>query len=69
MSWNDSLRITAHHLAVDQAGPDFEVVNGLDHERVALRPVVAPAGDQPNAHRIAPGHEPKPIVLESRESS
>ena len=40
------------------------MVHGLDHERVALRPVVAPAGDQPDAHRVAPGHEPEAVVLD-----
>ena len=30
--------------------PHLEVVHGLRHQRVALRPVVAPAGDQPDAH-------------------
>ena len=46
------------HLAFDQAGPHFEVVHGLDHERIAGCPVVPPAGDQPDAHGIASGHEP-----------
>ena len=43
-AWNEShsLRITPHHLAVDPAGPDFEVDHGLRHQRIALRPVVAP---------------------------
>ena len=58
-----SLRITTHHLAVDQAGPHIEVIHGLDHKRVALRPVVAPAGDQPDAHRVAAGHQPETAVL------
>jgi hypothetical protein len=59
-----SLRITTHHLAVDQAGPHIEVIHGLDHKRVALRPVVAPAGDQPDAHGIAAGHQPEAVVLD-----
>jgi hypothetical protein len=59
-----SLLVTAHHLAVDQAGAHLEVVHSLNHERVALRPVVAHAGDEPDAHGVAPGHEPKPIVLD-----
>ena len=54
----------AHDLTVDQAGPHLEVVHGLDHERVAGRPVVAPAGNQPDAHRVTTSHEPKPIVLD-----
>ena len=40
------------------------MVHGLDHERVAVRPVVAPAGDQPDAHGIAPGHQPVAVVLD-----
>jgi hypothetical protein len=44
--------ITAHDLAIDQAGPQLEEVHGLDHEREAGRPVVAPAGDQPNPDGI-----------------
>ena len=56
--------VAAHHLAVDQAGPDLEVVHGLDHERVAVRPVVAPAGDQPDAHGVATGHQPEDVVLD-----
>ena len=56
--------VAAHHLAVDQAGPHLEVVHGLDHQRVALRPVVAPAGDQPDAHGVAPGHQPEAVVLD-----
>ena len=59
-----ALLVAAHHLAVDQAGPHLEVVHGLDHQRIALRPVVAPAGDQPDADGVAPGHEPKAVVLD-----
>jgi hypothetical protein len=40
------------------------VLHGLDHERVAGRPVIAPARDRPDAHRFAPGHEPKAVVLD-----
>ena len=54
----------ALHLSIDQAGPHLEVVHSLDHKRVALRPVVAPAGDQPDAHGIAPCHEPEAVVLD-----
>ena len=59
-----SLLITTNDLAIDQAGPHLEVIHGLDHERVAGRPVVAPAGNQPDAHGIAAGHEPEPVVLD-----
>jgi hypothetical protein len=54
----------ALHLSIDQAGAYLVVVHGLDHQRIALRPVVAPAGDQPDAHRIAPGHQPEAVVLD-----
>jgi hypothetical protein len=40
------------------------VVHGLCHQRVALRPVVAPAGDQPDAHGVPARHEPEAIVLD-----
>ena len=45
--------IAASHLAVDQAGPHLEVVHGLNHERIALRPVVAAACDQADADGIS----------------
>jgi hypothetical protein len=60
---SQSSLVAAHHLAVDQAGANLEVVHGLDHQRVALRPVVAPAGNQANAHRIAAGHKPETAAL------
>ena len=34
------------------------------NQRIALRPVVAPAGDQPDAYRIAPGQQPETVVLD-----
>ena len=37
---------------------------GLDHERIAVRPVVASARGQPDADRVAPGHEAIPIMLD-----
>ena len=40
------------------------MIHGLDHEREAVRPVVAPAGDQPDADRIAAGHQPVAVVLD-----
>ena len=64
MEGSHPLLVTTHHLAVDQAGPHIEVIHGLDHKRVALRPVVAPAGDQPDAHGIAAGHQPEAVVLD-----
>ena len=56
--------VAAHHLAVDEAGPHLEVVHGLDHEREAVRPVVAAPGNQPDADGIAPGHQPIAVVLD-----
>jgi len=56
--------ITAHHLSVDQAEPHLEVIHGLRHQRLARRPVVAPAGDQPDAHRVSAGHQPEAVVLD-----
>jgi hypothetical protein len=47
-----------------KAGPHLEVVHGCDQEREALRPVVAPAGDKPDADRVTTRHEPKPVVLD-----
>ena len=47
--------VTAHHLTVDQARPHLEMVHGLDQQWIAVRPVIAPPGDQPDAHGIAPG--------------
>jgi hypothetical protein len=59
-----ALLVTTHHLPVDQTGPHLEVVHGLDHEREARSPVVPPAGDEPNAHGVAPGHEPIAVMLD-----
>jgi hypothetical protein len=56
--------IAAHYLAIDQAGPHLEVVHGRRHQRIALRPVVTSAGDQTDAHRIAPAHQPETVVLD-----
>ena len=59
-----ALLIAAHHLAVDQAGPHLEVVHRLDDEWVALRPVFAPAGNQPDAHGVPTSHQPEAVVLD-----
>jgi hypothetical protein len=40
------------------------MVHSLHHQREAGRPVVPPAGDQPDAYRIAPGHQPVAVVLD-----
>ncbi len=56
--------VTAHSLAIDQAGPQSERVDGLDDQREAARPVVAVAGEQADAGRVAAGHQPIAIVLD-----
>ena len=40
------------------------MVHGLDDEREAGCPIVAPAGDEPNAYRVAPGHQAVAVVLD-----
>jgi hypothetical protein len=52
--------IAAYHLAIDQAGPDLEMVHRLSHERVA-----GPRSWPPrvNAHGIAPAMSRKPSCL------
>jgi hypothetical protein len=47
--------VATHDLTVDQAGPHLEVVHGLDHQREPVRPVVAPAGNEPDTDWIAAG--------------
>ena len=56
--------VAAPDLAVDQAGAHLEVVHGLGHQRIALRPVIAALGDEPDAHGIAAGHETVAVVLD-----
>ena len=58
-----TLLIAHYRLAVDQTRPNLEVVDGLHHKGVAGCPVVAPAGNQPNADRVPSGQEPEAIVL------
>jgi hypothetical protein len=58
-----ALLVTAHDLAVDQAGPRLEMVHRFDHQRIALRPIVAPTGDQPDAYRAPASHKPVPVVI------
>jgi hypothetical protein len=41
----------ALHLSIDQAGAYLVVVHGLGHQRIALRPVIAALGDEPDAPR------------------
>ena len=52
------------HLSIDQAGAYLAVVHGLGHQRIALRPVIAALGDEPDAHGIASGHQPEAVVLD-----
>ena len=40
------------------------MVHSLHDEREAAGPVVAAAGQQPDAHGIAPGHQPIAVVLD-----
>ena len=54
----------ALHLSIDQAGAYRVVVHGLGHQRIALRPVIAALGDEPDAHGIAAGHQPEAVVLD-----
>ena len=54
----------ALHLSIDQAGAYLVVVHGLGHQRIALRPVIAALGDEPDAHGIAAGHQPEAVVLD-----
>ena len=38
--------------------------HGLNYQRISPRPVIALAGDEPDADGIATGHEPKAVVLD-----
>ena len=40
------------------------MVHGLGHQRVPGGPVVALAGDEPDAHGVPPGHEPEAVALD-----
>jgi hypothetical protein len=56
--------IAADDLTVDQARADFEVVPGLDHERKAVRPVIAAPGDEPDADGISGRLKAITVVLD-----
>ena len=56
--------VAANSLPIDQAGPGLEVVHGLDDQGVAVSPVVAVPGQQPDADGIATSHQPIAIVLD-----
>jgi len=58
-----ALVVAAHNLAVDQAGAHLEVVHGLDHEREAVRPVIAALSYQPDADGISTRHKAVAVVL------
>ena len=58
-----ALLIATHDLAVDQARPDLKVVHGLHDEWVAVRRIVAPTGDKPDAHRVPRAMSRKPSCL------
>jgi hypothetical protein len=64
--WRTRVRRTqgTTHLAVDQARPHLERVDGFDDERIARRPVVAVAGEQANTNRIAPRHQAIAVMLD-----
>jgi hypothetical protein len=64
MEDSDATLIAAHHLAVDQARADRQMVDCLHDKREAPGPVIAAPSQQPDARRIAPGHEPVAIVLD-----
>jgi hypothetical protein len=59
-----AILIAADGLTIDQTGSHLEVVHGFHDQREAGRPVVASARDEPNADRVAPGHEPVAAVLD-----
>ena len=40
------------------------MVDRLDHQREPVRPVVAAAGDEPDANRIAARHKPVAVVFD-----
>ena len=55
--------IAAHHLSIDQAGAVPEVVHGLGDQRIALRPVIALPGDEPDAQGSRRAISRKPSCL------
>jgi hypothetical protein len=61
--------IATDNLAINQAGPNMKVVDGFDDEREALRPIVAPSGNQSDADRIAPRHKAVAVVLDLRQAT
>jgi len=60
----ESIRVTGHGLAVEQAGACLEPVHGLYNQRIPLRPVVSVAGEQPDADRGPPRHQAIAVMLD-----
>jgi hypothetical protein len=56
--------VASDSLAVDQAGAHLERVHRRDNRRIAWRPVVAVARQQPNAGAVATSHQPEAVVLD-----
>src|SRR6476646_3646752 len=56
--------VAAHHLAIDQAGPNVELTHGFDDQREAGGPVITVSGQEPDALWIASGHHPIAVVLD-----
>src|SRR4029077_13156294 len=44
--------VAAHHLPIDQDRPNPEMVHGLYDQRIPGSPVMAVAGQQPDAHWV-----------------
>jgi hypothetical protein len=59
-----ALIVAAHYLAVDQTGAHSQKVGRFHNSREALRPIVAPPGQQPDANGVSPGHETISVVLD-----
>ena len=60
----EAVMVASDSLAVDQAGAKTQAAHRLQDQRIARRPVVAVAGEQPDADRIAAGHQPIAVVLD-----
>ena len=64
MEGSHPLRIAAHDLPINQAGPHLEVVHRLHDEREVVVQSFLPPSNQPDAHGITPRHEPVAVVLD-----
>jgi hypothetical protein len=56
--------VTAHRLAVDQAGAHAQRRHRLDDQREPRRPVVPVARQQPHAGGTAARHQPVAVMLD-----